>query len=84
MCKYCEETSCISTAEYGCKDISDSMIDSIEARVRLDIRPEDDLYQIDSEVVAFVGDNIYGEWSSTHVLDINYCPMCGRNLRENI
>lgn len=84
MCKYCEETSCISTARYNCKDINNNIIDSIEARVRLDIRPESELYQIDSEVVAFVGNDVYGEWSSAHVLDINYCPMCGKNLRKNI
>lgn len=81
MCKYCKETSCIDYASYDCKHISEGKIDSIEARVRMDIRPEDELYQIDSEVVAIVGDKVYGKWSDT-ALNINYCPMCGRKLRE--
>lgn len=84
MCRYCEQTSCISTAEYDSRGISDNTIDSIEARVRLDIIPEDNLYQIDSEVVAFVGNSVFGEWSTANILDINYCPMCGRKLRDNI
>lgn len=80
MCRYCEETSCIDSVEYNVENLSDGKIDFVEARVRLDIRPEDDLYQIDSEVVAIVGDKVYGEWSN-NALDINYCPMCGRKLR---
>lgn len=82
MCKYCEETSCISVAEYK---MNDEKWDYALARVRLDIRPEDDLFQIDCEalVVDKKGDP-YGEWSTCDVLDINYCPMCGKKLRKRL
>lgn len=83
MCKYCEETSCINYATYDCKHISKEKIDHIEAIVRLDIRPEDELYQIDSEVIAIVDNIVYGNWSDKS-FDINYCPICGRKLRGDI
>lgn len=86
MCKYCEETSCLSEIEYNLKGQNYGNVKSAIARTRMDIRPEDDLWQIDTEVVVLVQDEeserprIYGEWSDA--LNINYCPMCGKRLRK--
>lgn len=86
MCKYCEETSCLSEIDYDLKGQGHGDVQSAIARTRMDIRPEDDLWQIDTEVVVLVQDEeserprIYGEWSDA--LNINYCPMCGKRLRE--
>lgn len=92
MCKYCEETNCLTAAKYECTNSYEhGDITSALARTRLDIRPESDLYQIDSEVLISVIErtkldedkmHVFGEWSQP--LDINYCPMCGRKLRDNI
>lgn len=83
MCQYCEETSCISHATFYPRNWIDSgEIEIIQALVRLDVIPEDDLFQIDCEVTGITNDlRSYGEWSCD-CLDINYCPMCGRKLRE--
>ena len=93
MCKYCEETSCLSEIEYSLKETEYNLkgqnygnVKSAIARTRMDIRPEDDLWQIDTEVVVLVQDEeserprVYGEWSDA--LNINYCPMCGKKLRK--
>ena len=93
MCKYCEETSCLSEIEYSLKETEYNLkgqnygdVKSAIARTRMDIRPEDDLWQIDTEVVVLVQDEeserprVYGEWSDA--LNINYCPMCGKRLRK--
>ena len=86
MCKYCEETSCLSEIEYSLKGQNYGDVKSAIARTRMDIRPEDDLWQIDTEVVVLVQDEeserprVYGEWSDA--LNINYCPMCGKKLRK--
>ena len=86
MCKYCEETSCLSEIDYDLKGQGYGDVQSAIARTRMDIRPEDDLWQIDTEIVVLVQDEeserpkIYGKWSDA--LNINYCPMCGKRLRE--
>lgn len=93
MCKYCEETSCLSEIEYSLKETEYNLkgqnygdVKSAIARTRMDIRPEDDLWQIDTEIVVLVQDEeserprVYGEWSDA--LNINYCPMCGKKLRK--
>ena len=93
MCKYCEETSCLSEIEYSLKETEYNLkgqnygdVKSAIARTRMDIKPEDDLWQIDTEIVVLVQDEeserprVYGEWSDA--LNINYCPMCGKKLRK--
>lgn len=86
MCKYCEETSCLSEIDYDLKGQGYGDVQSAIARTRMDIRPEDNLWQIDTEIVVLVQDEkserprIYGKWSDA--LNINYCPMCGKRLRE--
>ena len=86
MCKYCEETNCLSEIDYDLKGQDYGDIQSAIARTRMDIRPEDDLWQIDTEIVVLVQDEeserprIYGKWSDA--LNINYCPMCGKKLRK--
>ena len=86
MCKYCEETSCLSEIDYDLKGQDYGDMQSAIARTRMDIRPEDDLWQIDTEIVVLVQNEenerprIYGKWSDA--LNINYCPMCGKRLRE--
>ena len=86
MCKYCEETSCLSEIDYDLKGQDYGDVQSAIARTRMDIRQEDDLWQIDTEIVVLVQDEeserprIYGKWSDA--LNINYCPMCGKRLRE--
>ena len=86
MCKYCEETSCLSEIEYNLNGQDYGDVKSAIARTRMDVRPEDDLWQIDTEIVVLVQDEeserprVYGEWSDA--LNINYCPMCGKKLRK--
>lgn len=86
MCEYCEETSCLSEIDYDLKGQGYGDVQSVIARTRMDIRPEDDLWQIDTEIVVLVQNEederprVYGEWSDA--LNINYCPMCGKRLRK--
>lgn len=82
MCKYCKETDCIN---HVCYEVGDENIKSVESLVRLDIREEDNLYQLDTELLVHMNNSqkreiIKGAWSDG--LDINYCPMCGRSLRS--
>lgn len=58
--------------------------DTIYSTIRMDIRPEDDLYQLDTEIAYQTGDDtqhISAIWSND-AININYCPICGRRLRK--
>ena len=85
MCDFCKETKLIDSVSFNPSNwIESGEITSIESLVRLDIRPEDDIYQIDCQVIAVNSlDNVYGDWYSTPV-DINFCPMCGKNLKKGV
>lgn len=76
-CKFCCETNAVllSTMENG--------NDTIYSTIRMDVRPEDDLYQLDTEIAYQNGDSqqFTAEWSND-AIDINYCPICGRRLRQ--
>lgn len=77
-CKFCCETNCVLTSSMK------NGKDTIYSDIRMDCRPEDDLWQIDNEIVYQTGDDInhtFGEWSNT-AIDLNYCPICGRKLRK--
>lgn len=80
-CKFCKETNCI-TSHTITPIGKDSKVKEITSLVRLDIRPEDDLFQIDVQTLYKNNEGKYiGEFSDD-CLDINFCPMCGRSLRE--
>ena len=68
MCKFCEHTDVILSGNYK----------NIGYDLRLDV--EYDIPQLDVRI-GFVNETnefIDDEW--TGVLNIKYCPMCGRNL----
>lgn len=77
-CQFCCETNgvLLTTMKNG--------NDTIYSTLRMDVRPEDDLYQLDTEIAYQVGEDtqhMSAEWS-TDAIDINYCPVCGRRLRQ--
>lgn len=77
-CKFCCETNCVLTSSMKNGE------DTIYSDIRMDCRPEDDLWQIDNEIVYQYRDDkdhAFGEWSNT-AIDLNYCPICGRKLRK--
>lgn len=77
-CQFCCETNCVLTSNMKNGE------DTIYSDIRMDCRPEDDLWQIDNEIAYQNRDDvehIVGEWSNT-AIDLNYCPICGRRLRK--
>lgn len=77
-CQFCCETNgaLLSTMKNG--------NDTIYSTIRIDVRPEDDLYQLDTEIAYQAGEDsqhITAEWSND-AININYCPICGRRLRK--
>lgn len=80
-CKFCKETSCIVSHEVNVNNIKG--IDKVASLVRADIRPEDNLFQIDVQTLYTNNEGkVMGSFSDD-CLDINYCPVCGRKLRKD-
>ena len=77
-CKFCCETNAVLSSTVRNNDMT------IYSDIRMDCRPEDELWQIDNEITYHVGfdtDSMYSEWSNS-AIDLNYCPICGRQLRK--
>lgn len=65
MCEYCETTRTICYANF----------EGYEARVTMNLN----LNEIDCEIVRFHDGELYGA-ATNKALNINYCPVCGREL----
>ena len=79
-CKFCKETDCIVSHEVKVNTIEG--IDKVVSLVRADIRPEDNLFQIDVQTLYTNNEgDVMGSFSDD-CLDINFCPVCGRKLRK--
>lgn len=85
MCKYCDNTTQLFNQLFR---VDNSVIDhgnltGIITNLRMDIRPEDNLYQLDIQLTEYDNKgNKSSDWSD-NAIDINYCPFCGRSLRGN-
>lgn len=79
-CKFCKETDCIVSHEVKVNNVEG--IDKVISLVRADIRPDDNLFQIDVQTLYTNNEGkVMGSFSDD-CLDINFCPVCGRKLRK--
>lgn len=83
MCKYCETTNVLFNQLFQIDNnvINHGDLTGIITNLRMDIRPEDDLYQLDIELVEYDNKGNAKSDFSDNCVDINYCPFCGRQLR---
>lgn len=74
MCKFCEITDCVLSGGYKT---------STQRIAFADLRFDEENSQLDINF-GLLDDNGYqgkdATWSDS--LDINYCPVCGRKLRD--
>lgn len=86
MCKYCENTTNLFSQFFQIDNskINHGDLTGVINNLRMDIRPEDNIYQLDIELIRYDNKgNTITEWSD-NCIDIKYCPFCGKHLVDPI